>query len=156
MAKKKELEKAMMGKIVKPIVRAMVTTGKIAGKATVRSGKAYNKAIKNAPTIKGPVSFVKANKEGIKAAGKGFTRSVKSETEKIKASKISATEPTKKSVSDWAKSGTKPSTSEKKVVDSKPKKKLTTKQKIGIGVASAAAGAGVIKHANRKRRTLND
>lgn len=96
--------------------------------------------------------------KGVKALYKGAKTGVKAVKEVYKDSKIVKTpiEKPKKSMSDWAKSGTKPTTSEKKVVDSKPKKKLTTKQKIGIGVASAAAGAGVIKHANRKRRTLND
>lgn len=163
MAKKKELPKAMMGKIIKPMVRAVVVTGKVAGKATVRGGKAYYNAVGNAPAIKGPVSFAKAGKEGIKAAGKGFARGVKSEikAEKAKAAERVASEKaakTTKSRTDWMNAGTpKPApapkpTSGKKVMTPEQKKKL---KKVAI-VGGAGAAVGTYKYANRKRRTLND
>jgi ABC-type Na+ efflux pump permease subunit len=151
---------------IKPLIRAVVSTGKVAGKATVRSGKAYHNAIEHAPAIKGPVSFVKANKEGIKAAGKGFARGVKSgiKTEKAKAAERVVAEKAKVNKANLV-------SEEKRLMDdlnnqkkktqtvnksSTGKKKLTTKQKVGIGVVTGAAAAGGIKYANRKRRTLND
>lgn len=159
MAKKKELPKAMSGGI-KPLIRAVVATGKVAGKATVRGGKAYHNAIEHAPAIKGPVSFVKAGKEGIKAAGKGFTRGVKSEikAEKAKAAKKVATGNTGRTRTDWMNAGTpKPAptpkpTSGKKIMTPEQKKKL---KKVAI-VGGAGAAIGTYKYANRKRRTLND
>ena len=164
MAKKKELPKAMMGKIIKPMVRGMVATGKVAGKATVRGGKAYYKAVENAPAIKGPVSFVKAGGKGIKAAGKGFTRGVKSEmkAEKIKAAervvadkakvdKAKFVSEEKKLMDDLNSQKTNKTTSGKKPMS--PQKKKRIKQAVVVGTAAAAAG---IKYANRPRRTLND
>lgn len=157
MKKKKELPKAMSGG-VKPLIRAVVSTGKVTGKATVRGVKAFGKSAKH-------TSLKDALKGAdIKAGVKGFVRGVKSETKKLKKPKISIAEPdlgpdlgsAKKSTSDWIKAGTKPKTSTNNVVETKPKKKLTTKQKVSIGVATGAAVAGSVKYANRKRRTLND
>ena len=80
MAKKKELPKAMSGGI-KPLIRAVVATGKVTGKATVRGGKAFKKSFYNT-SVK---DFLKGN--DIKAGVKGFARGVKSgiKTEKAKA-----------------------------------------------------------------------
>jgi len=175
MAKKKELPKAMMGKIIKPVVRAVVSTGKVAGKSTVRGGKAYYNAVEHAPAIKGPVSFVKAGGKGIKAAGKGFARGVKSEikVEKAKAAERVAAEKAKATKAKVAK--TPPISEEKRLMDelnaqkantqkvnktTSGKKSMTPEQKkklkkvaIGTGIA---AGVGTYKYVTRKRRTLND
>lgn len=164
MAKKKELPKAMMGKMIKPFVRGVVATGKVATKSTVRGGKAYYNAVENAPAIKGPVSFVKAGKEGIKAARKGFTRGVKSgiKTEKAKAAervvaekakveKAKLVSEEKRLMDDLNAQKTNKTTSGKKPMS--PQKKKRIKQAVVVGTAAAAAG---IKYANRPRRTLND
>jgi hypothetical protein len=170
MAKKKELPKAMMGKVIKPVVRAVVSTGKVAGKAAVRGGKAYYKAVENAPTIEGPVSFVKAGGKGIKAAGKGFTRGVKSEikVEKAKAAERALAEKTSKPVVDSSKKSSKnlsKSNTDKPVSNSEQKSaanknSMTPEQKKKIKriatVGTTAAAIGAYKYANRKRRTLND
>jgi len=161
MAKKKELPKAMSGGI-KPLIRAVVSTGKVAGKATVRGGKAYYNAIGNAPAIKGPVSFVKAGGKGIKAGAKGFSREIKSgiKTEKAKAAEKTATEQAAKNTksrTDWMNAGTPKPVSTPKPANGKkpmaPQKKKRIKQAVVVGTVAAAAG---IKYANRKRRTLND
>lgn len=162
MAKKKELPKAMSGGI-KPLIRAVVATGKVATKSTVRGGKAYYNAVGNTP-IKGPVSFAKAGKEGIKAARKGFTRGVKSgiKTEKAKAAervvaekakveKAKLVSEEKRLMDDLNSQKTNKTTSGKKPMS--PQKKKRIKQAVVVGTAAAAAG---IKYANRPRRTLND
>ena len=163
MAKKKELPKAMMGKMIKPFVRAVVATGKVATKSTVRGGKAYYNAVGNTP-IKGPVSFAKAGKEGVKAAGKGFAEGVKSgiKTEKAKAAervvaekakveKAKLVSEEKRLMDDLNSQKTNKTTSGKKPMS--PQKKKRIKQAVVIGTVATAAG---IKYANRPRRTLND
>ena len=168
MAKKKELPKAMSGGI-KPLIRAVVSTGKVATKATVKGGKAYYNAVGNAPTIKGPVSRVKAGAKGIKAGVKGFTSGVKSEikTEKLKAAERAVADKAK-AVKDKA-AKTPPISEEKRlmdelnamknkkpIADKKPvKKPMSKRKKIAIIGGTAAAIAG-IKYATRERRTLKD
>ena len=168
MAKKKELPKAMSGGI-KPLIRAVVSTGKVAGKSTVRSGKAFYNAVGYAPTIKGPVSLVKAGAKGIKAGAKGFTRGVKSEikTEKLKAAERAVADKAK-AVKDKA-AKTPPISEEKRlmdelnamknkkpIADKKPvKKPMSKRKKIAIVGGTGAAVAG-IKYATREKRTLKD
>lgn len=185
MAKKKELPKAMSGGI-KPLIRAVVSTGKVAGKSTVRSGKAFYNAVGYAPTIKGPVSLVKAGAKGIKAGAKGFTRGVKSEikTEKAKANAIkqkaikdqslipiteddiiTSTSNVKRTKKDWMNSGTpkpapkpkpKPATPQKTIADKKPVKKPMSKRKKIAIVGGTGAAIAGIKYATREKRTLKD
>ena len=163
MAKKKELPKAMMGKVIKPVVRAVVATGKVAGKAAVRGGKAWN-----ASAYHSPVS-IKGMSQDFKAAGKGFVRGVKAET---KAEIAKATE--RKVAAKKAKEAVKPKVSEeqrlmdelnsqknktqnKQTTSSKkpmsPEKKKRIKQAAVVGTLAAA---GAIKYDNRDRRRLND
>ena len=172
MAKKKELPKAMSGGI-KPLIRAVVATGKVTGKATVRGGKANYKSFVNTP-IKGPVSFFKVTGEGVKAGAKGFSREIKSgiKTEKAKAAERVVANKAK--VTAKAKAVKTPPVSEEKrlmdelnamkdkktiadkKIDNKPvKKPMSKRKKIAIVVGTAAAAAG-IKYATRDRRTLND
>ena len=179
MAKKKELPKAMSGGI-KPLIRAVVSTGKVATKATVRGGKAFNKSFMNT-SVK---DFLKGS--DIKAGAKGFARGVKSgiKTEKAKANAIkqkaikdqslipiteddiiTSTSNVKRTKKDWMNSGSpkpapkpkpKPATPQKTIADKKPvKKPMSKRKKIAIigGIGAAVAG---IKYATRERRTLKD
>ena len=169
MAKKKKLPKAMMGKIVGPVIRGVVSTGKVATKATVRSAKASYNAVGNAPTIKGPVSLVKAGAKGIKAGAKGFTRGVKSEikTEKLKAAERAVADKAK-AVKDKA-AKTPPISEEKRlmdelnamkdkkpIADKKPVKKPMSKRKKIAIVGGTGAAVAAIKYATREKRTLKD
>jgi hypothetical protein len=162
MAKKKELPKAMMGKIIKPMVRAIAATGRVTAKATVRGNNAFNKSV--SPKIKGPISGIKATANSVKAAGKGFARGVKSgiKTEKAKAAervvaekakvdKAKLVSEEKRLMDDLNSQKTNKTTSGKKPMS--PQKKKRIKQAVVVGTLAAAAG---IKYANRPRRTLND
>ena len=143
MAKKKELPKAMSGGI-KPLIRAVVATGKVAGKATVRGADSFKKTAKYYNSkVTGPISLAKGVGNTIKATGKGFARGVKSEikAEKAKANAIkqkaikdqslipiteddiiTSTSNVKRTKKDWMNSGTpKPAP--------KPKPKPATPQK---------------------------
>ena len=163
MAKKKELPKAMSGGI-KPLIRAVVATGKVAGKSTARGAKAFNIAATYGPKSKGSASTIKVTGNAIKAAGKGFARGVKSgiKTEKAKAAervvaekakvdKAKLVSEEKRLMDDLNAQKTNKTTSAKKPMD--PQKKKRIKQAVVIGTIAAAAG---IKYANRPRRTLND
>ena len=162
MAKKKELPKAMSGGI-KPLIRAVVSTGKVATKATVRGGKAFNKSFMNT-SVK---DFLKGS--DIKAGAKGFARGVKSgiKTEKLKAAEREVADKAK-AVKDKA-AKTPPISEEKRlmdelnamknkkpIADKKPvKKPMSKRKKIAIVGGTGAAVAG-IKYATRERRTLKD
>jgi uncharacterized FlgJ-related protein len=158
MAKKKELPKAMMGKIIKPMVRAVAATGRVAGKSTVRGAKAFGKSATNT-SVK---DFLKGS--DIKAGVKGFARGVKSgiKTEKAKAAervvaekakvdKAKLVSEEKRLMDDLNAQKTNKTTSGKKPMSPQMKKRI--KQAVVIGTVAAAAG---IKYANRPRRTLND
>lgn len=172
MAKKKELPKAMMGKFIKPVVRAVAATGRVATKATVRGKNAYNTSAKFSPSIT----------QDIKAAGKGFVRGVKSETKteiaKAAERKLAAQKANKK-VKEWPSLDGSSSTKTKGATNNKtkewpsldgsstktgdktkpakepmsPQKKKRIKQAAVVGTVAAA---GAIKYANRDRRRLND
>jgi hypothetical protein len=163
MAKKKELPKAMMGTVIKPVVRAVVATGRVAGKSTVRGAKAFNKSA-TYTTVK---DFLKGS--DIKAAGKGFARGVKSQT-KIELAKAAERRATAQKTKEAAKpkiseeqslmndlNSQKNKTQNKQTTSSKkpmsPEKKKRIKQAAVVGTIAAA---GAIKYANRDRRRLND
>jgi hypothetical protein len=130
MAKKKELPKAMMGKMIKPVVRA-ITSG--------------SKAIKNTKSVS----------KGITAAKTGYTRSVNAAKKAKEATKPVVSE--EKRLMDELNAQkanvqkVNKTTSAKKPMT--PQKKKRIKQAVVVGTAAAAAG---IKYANRPRRTLND
>jgi hypothetical protein len=130
MAKKKELPKAMMGKMIKPVVRA-ITSG--------------SKAIKNTKSVS----------KGITAAKTGYTRSVTAAKKAKEATKPVVSE--EKRLMDELNAQkanvqkVNKTTSAKKPMT--PQKKKRIKQAVIVGTAAAAAG---IKYANRPRRTLND
>lgn len=136
MAKKKELEKAMMGRIVKPVVRAISSGSKV-----VKNTKPKTTAIIG---------------DAVKAGKKGYSREVatyKKAQDAKKAAKAPVISEEKRLMDDLNNQKKKTQTVNK---SSTGKKKLTTKQKVGIGVATGAAVIGGVKYANRKRRTLND
>ena len=131
MAKKKELPKAMMGKMIKPVVRA-ITSG--------------SKAIKNTKSVS----------KGITAAKTGYTRSVNAAKKAKEATKPVVSE--EKRLMDELNTQkanaqkVNKTTSGKKPMTPEMKKKI---KKVAI-VGGTGAAIGTYKYANRKRRTLND
>ena len=147
MAKKKELEKAMMGRIVKPVVRAIS-----AGSKVVKNTKPKTTAIIG---------------DAVKAGKKGYSREVatyKKAQEAKKAAKAPVISEEKKLMNDLnnqkkktetVKTPAKTTLKQKaKTVKSKVSN-LTPKQKLAIG-AGGAAVVGGYKYLNRERRTLKD
>lgn len=147
MAKKKELPKAMMGKMVKPIVRAISSGSKV-----VKYTKPKTTAIIG---------------DAVKAGKKGYSREVatyKKAQEAKKAAKAPVISEEKKLMNDLnnqkkktetVKTPAKTTLKQKaKTVKSKVSN-LTAKQKLAIG-AGGAAVVGGYKYLNRERRTLKD
>jgi hypothetical protein len=130
MAKKKELPKAMMGKMIKPVVRAIAS-----GSKAVKNTKSFSKGITAAKTgYTRSVNAAKKAKEATKPVVSEEKRLMDElNTQKANAQKVNKTT-----------SGKKPMA---------PQKKKRIKQAVVVGTAAAAAG---IKYANRPRRTLND
>ena len=112
MAKKKELPKAMMGKMVKPVVRAIMS-----GSKAVKNTKSFSK--------------------GITAAKTGYTRSVNA-AKKVKESTKPVVSEEKRLMDDLNAQKTNKTTSGKKPMN--PQKKKRIKQAVVVGTAAAAAG----------------
>lgn len=147
MAKKKELPKAMMGKMVKPIVRAIS-----AGSKVVKHAKPKTTAIIG---------------DAVKAGKKGYSREVatyKKAQEAKKAAKAPIISEEKRLMDDLNNQKKKTQTVSKPVKPTLKQKaknlkskvsNLTPKQKLAIG-AGAAIAVGTYKYLNRERRTLKD
>ena len=147
MAKKKELPKAMMGKIIKPMVRAISAGSKVVKHTKPKTTDIIGNAVKAGKTgYSREVATYKKAQEAKKAAKAPIISEEKklmNELNKQKKNAETVSKPVKPTLKQKAKN-----------VKSKVSN-LTPKQKLAIGAGTAIA-VGTYKYLNRERRTLKD